>query len=292
MLIKPKLMLIEECVYRRMEHYHFSDDYYYSAYGYQGEKLFNDTFPLNDNYIQRFNLTMQHYYHHFEVDRLIITGETIYALDVKGHHRTYKNEREVWRKDGKTIKSPISQYKQMKEGMESLKQMLGLPHQVVCKMVFIQPGFDIDVKEEGVLLFKDIKYLMKHLHSEHPVGKIELDVLNYFETIQKPISLYERRPEFDMNNIQSGILCEVCGMSITLGDNKDKNVSCIICNQVKTKEEWVYTALMELELLLNRGITITEANKWIGRRHRNIVRRVLNKHFVSNNEYYKSAKKA
>jgi len=81
-------------------------------------------------------------------------------------------------------------------------------------------------------------------------------------------------------------------MSITLGDNKDKNVSCIICNQVKTKEEWVYTALMELELLLNRGITITEANKWIGRRHRNIVRRVLNKHFVSNDEYYKSAKKA
>ena len=285
-------MLIEECVYRRMEHYHFSDDYHYSAYGYQGEKLFNDTFPLNDNYIQRFNLTMQHYYHHFEVDRLIITGETIYALDVKGHHRTYKNEGEVWRKDGKTIKSPISQYKQMKEGMESLKQMLGLPHQVVCKMVFIQPGFDIDVKEEGMLLFKDIKYLMKHIHSEHPVGKIELDVLNYFETIQKPISLYERRPEFDMNNIQSGILCEVCGMSITLGDNKDKNVSCIICNQVKTKEEWVYTALMELELLLNRGITITEANKWIGRRHRTNVRRVLNKHFVSNNEYYKSAKKA
>lgn len=292
MLIKPKLMLIEECVYRRMENYHFSDDYYYSAYGYQGEKLFNDTFPLNDHYIQRFNLTMQHYYHHFEVDRLIITGETIYALDVKGHHRTYKNEGEVWRKDGKTIKSPISQYKQMKEGMESLKQMLGLPHQVVCKMVFIQPGFDIDVKEEGMLLFKDIKYLMKHIHSEHPAGKIELDTLNYFETIQKPISLYERRPEFDMNNMQSGILCEVCGMSITLGDNKDKNVSCIICNQVKTKEEWVYTALMELELLLNRSITITEANKWIGRRHRNIVRRVLNKHFVSNNEYYKSAKKA
>lgn len=54
----------------------------------------------------------------------------------------------------------------------------------------------------------------------------------------------------------------------------------------------MYTALMELELLLNRGITITEANKWIGRRHRNIVRRVLNKHFVSNDEYYKSAKKA
>lgn len=43
--------------------------------------------------------------------------------------------------------------------------------------------------------------------------------------------------------------------------------------------ELVRDNLIELEVLLDRPITLSEANKWIGRAQRNIPKRVLERNF-------------
>jgi len=125
------------------------------------------------------------------------------------------------------------------------------------------------------------------IKNEKSVGKLEMEMKQYFEQIHKPISLYKQRPIFNMKDVTPGILCDVCGMKIDLGKGNGRIVHCQCCTQSKYKEEWILFALEELQILLNRGISKIEATKWIGRSHRNIVKRVLEKYFILEGDMYK-----
>lgn len=286
MIRKPEIMLLEESLHRRLGKYAFSEDYHYVQYGYDGEQMFKEKFPLSLSYIQLFNICLKHHQHHFEVDRMIITGESIYAFDVKSYHRTFHNEGGVWRKEGKSIKSPMGQYEQMKEGMQALMHYMGTHHNIVCKMIFIQPSFSIDQREADIVFFKEIKDIMCGIKNEKSVGKLEMEMKQYFEQIQKPISLYKQRPIFNMKDVTPGILCDVCGMKIGLGKGNGMYTKCSCCETRKSKEEWIRFALQEYQILVNRPINYTESVRWIGRAHRNLVKKVLEKHFNCTNGMY------
>lgn len=109
--------------------------------------------------------------------------------------------------------------------------------------------------------------------NEKRVGKLEMEMKQYFEQIHKPISLYKQRPIFNMKDVTSGILCDVCGMKIDLGKGNGMYTKCSCCEIRKSKEEWIRFALQEYQILVNRSINYTESVRWIRRAHRNLVKK-------------------
>ncbi|RAK49758.1 hypothetical protein BHX94_04900 [Macrococcoides bohemicum] len=106
--------------------------------------------------------------------------------------------------------------------------------------------------------------------------------------IYRPISLYDRRPNFNFKDVKRGLQCTECGLEINVICDKTKAIVCKGCLKRMKKVELIRDNLIELEVLLNRPITTKDAHRWVGRELRHTTKRVLEKYFnkVDDRYYY------
>lgn len=285
MLQPPLMMMLEDALKKRIERYVYSDDYHFVSYGFAGEKQFFNTFPIAEHHIELFNVVLKYYGTSFEVDRLVITGETIYAFDIKNHSGQYIVDGETWTKNHKNIKSPVSQFDVLEKGMHHIVSHTDIPHRVVCKMIFINKTFTINRDVHGLVTYFDIHPIMRKMRGELPCGDFETKIKNYLLQLSVPNTLSKQRPQYDITKVRGGVTCLQCEGEMEMPKD-ERSAICSICGSKFKKEKLILQALIEYELLLNRGFTMREAHSWIGRPFRNITKRVIKKHFVCQNDFY------
>lgn len=285
---KPKALMLEEALYRRLAGYNFSDDYYYVNSGYEGEVLFLQKFPIKDCHLQLFNITLQVDNTKFEIDRAIITGDGIYAFDVKNYGKGYEIINNDWYKNKNIIKNPMTQYNGMKNGLNTIAKLMTLPHDIYCYTVFIKKEFNINQKLEGILLYNEIHQTFRKIHNDKPVSQLDKKLLTHIESNHIPLTFHNRRPQFDIRNIEFGLKCMNCNSSILKFENNARSIVCSSCLSKTTKIELILNNLIDLDIIIARPFSTKEAHKWIGTDYRNITLRVLNQYFISteNDEYY------
>ncbi|WP_414044243.1 nuclease-related domain-containing protein [Macrococcus sp. EM39E] len=286
MIQPPRMVVLEDILKRRLFQYEYSEDYYRSYYGYLGELQFLKEFPVEDKYIQLFNICLEFEGQVFEVDRLILTGEKLFAFDVKNYYGAYVHEGMTWRKAGFSLKNPEGQFEVMDETLMYLIEWMGTRHKVESKMVFINKSFSINQNVNGMVKYYDIGRLMKTVGACASAGQLEYDMARYFKKIHRPIRLHDRRPNFNFEEVKGGVQCTSCGVEIELDRSKAKTITCKGCLKTTSKVDLVRENLIELETLLNRPITLCESNHWIGRAHRNLTKRVLEKYFNKSDDRY------
>ncbi|WP_158554306.1 nuclease-related domain-containing protein [Macrococcoides goetzii] len=269
-----------------MTDYRFSDAYYRVQHGFLGELKFFNLFKIAQGHLELFNININVDGYQFEVDRLIITGEAIYAFDVKHYSAPCVDESEYWRNKYSSFKSPMSQFTIMKDGLKVYVHYHQLTHRLVCKLVFISEHFYIDRKTDEILYFKDIAPLFRAMKQERVVSAFEFTIQKHLMGLHRPINYYNLRPEFNMDTLRKGIICERCAMQIDFGQSSKRLVCCEACGNAKTKEKWIRQTLTELALLLNRPFSAKEAYKWTGRSNRHITKRVLDKYFEKIDDHY------
>ena len=273
-------------MFRRLKDYRFSDTYYRIQHGFLGELKFSNIFKVSQDHLELFNINIDIAGYQFEVDRLIITGESIYVFDVKHYALPCRDEVEYWSNKFNSFKSPMPQFRMMKDGFSVYVDYHQLSHRLVCKMVFINEHFYIDRKTEVMLYFKDIAPLFSVIKQERIAGNFERAIQNHLFSLHRPIEQYNLRPLFNIMDVQRGVICEICAKPIDLSNTTKRIVMCDACGNAKTKEKWIQHTLFELALLLNRPFTAKEAYKWTGRSNRHTTKRVLDKYYDKNEENY------
>lgn len=286
MIQPPRIVVLEDILKRRMHGYEYSEDYHKSYYGYLGELQFLREFPVEDKFIQLFNICLEFEGQAFEVERMILTGDKIFAFDVKNYFGTYDYEGMTWRKPGFSLKNPEAQFEVMDETLCKLIKWMETGHKVESKMVFINKGFSINHQVNGMIKYYDISRVMKTVGASAPVGQLEFDMARYFKKNHRPIRLHDRRPNFNFEAVKSGVQCTSCGLEVELDRSKAKTITCKGCLKTKSKVDLVRENLIELEMLLNRPLTLSKSNHWIGRAHRNLTKRVLEKYFNKSDARY------
>ncbi|MGK0554696.1 NERD domain-containing protein [Macrococcus capreoli] len=279
MIQPPRIVVLEDILKRRLPTYEYSEDYHRSYYGYLGEVQFLKEFPVDEAYVQLFNMCIEYDKQRFEIDRLVLTGDKIFAFDVKNYFGNFQYDEYYWKKSGGSIKNPEPQFVTMDSTFSGLIDFMNTGHSVHSNMIFINKGFSIDRKVDGVVKYYDIGRVMKRIGECAPAGSLERKMAHFFTDIHRPIELHQRRPNFNFKKVKSGIQCTRCGLSVTIEADKCKNIVCKGCLKRNTKMELVRENLVELEVLLDRPITLSEANKWIGRAQRNITKHVLERNF-------------
>ncbi|MCG7419036.1 NERD domain-containing protein [Macrococcus epidermidis] len=286
MIQPPRIVVLEDILKRRLPSYEYSEDYHRSYYGYLGELQFLNEFPVEDKYIQLFNICIEFEGQSFEVDRMILTGEKIFAFDVKNYFGKFVNEGMVWKKPGFSIKNPEAQFMTMHETLTGLIQWMETGHSVESKMIFINKGFSFQNKVIDMVKYYDIGQVMKSVGECAAAGELESRMASYFNDIHRPISLYDRRPNFNFEKVKRGLQCTKCGLEINIICDKTKAIVCKGCLKRMKKMELIRDNLIELEVLLNRPITTKDAHRWVGRELRNTTYRVLEKYFKKDGEKY------
>lgn len=285
MLRPPRTMMLEDALKKRLPGYRYSEDYYFVNYGYLGEQKFVNTFPIKSYHIELFNVVLKYYGTSFEVDRLVITGETIYAFDIKNHSGQYYIDGDTWTKNHKTIKSPTTQFDVLEKGMHQIIGNTDIPYDLVCKMVFINKTFTINKDIHGLVTFHEIHPIMQRMRSELPSGEYEQHIKNFFIKLSIPNTLNKQRPHFDIKQLKGGVTCLKCEGEIKMERGNSPTV-CPSCGSKMKKDNLILQALIEYELLVDRGFNMKEAHSWIGRNFRNITKRVIDKHFNCKDGYY------
>lgn len=286
MLRPPRMMILEDVLKKRLKDYSYSEDYYFVSYGFLGEQQFVNTFPIASHHIELFNIVLKYYGTSFEVDRLIITGESIYAFDIKNHSGQYNIDGETWTKHFKTIKSPTTQFDVLEKGMQQIIGGTDIPHQLVCKMIFINKTFTINKDIHGVVTYHEIHPIMRAMRNELPCGDVEHRIKNYFVNLSHPNTLNYKRPQFDITDIAGGVMCMKCEGKFDMERKNSQSTECPNCGHLSKKVDLIKNALVEYELLKDTGFTHKEAHQWIGIEYRNITNRVLKKYFDYKDGFY------
>ncbi|WP_414047521.1 nuclease-related domain-containing protein [Macrococcus equi] len=279
MIQPPRIVVLEDILKRRLNDFEYSEEYHRSYYGYVGEKQFLKEFPIEDKYIQLFNLCIEFNGQSFEIDRLVLTGNKLFAFDVKNYFGSYEYDELIWRKSGFSLKNPQAQFINMHETFSAKIDWMDVGHEVVSKMIFINKGFSINKKIHDMIQYYDIGKIMKEINECEPAGELERDMAAYFKKKHKPIRLHERRPEFNFDDIRIGVQCSSCSLEHEIDQSKKKTIVCKGCLKRMNKVDLIRENLIELEVLLNRPFSITEANRWVGRAHRNRTKFILENNF-------------
>ncbi|QIH77645.1 hypothetical protein GTN30_03105 [Macrococcoides canis] len=279
MVKKPKNLILEEALHRRLSHYVFSDDYYYTSIGYEGELLFAQRFPIQNHHIELYNINLHTGAHKFEIDRLIITGESIYAFDVKNYKNKYKSHGKTWNTKLTEISSPEVKFNTIDIAMKQLLFSLNIPHKYATFFAFINRQFYIDIPFKGLITYNEISTIFNKIHSEKPVTDKEKLIRNYFIDAHRPLSFHDKRPNFNIKHVKKGLKCINCNSSNIDMRYSKKTCKCRDCLTKYSKNEMVLNSLLDLDIIIGRPFSIKEAHKWIGTDFRNLTNNVLKDHF-------------
>ncbi|GER68495.1 hypothetical protein BpJC7_11410 [Weizmannia acidilactici] len=281
---EPQELLVFQSLDRRMELTEKDKQYYWNLKkGFEGEcrfdswteKLECDCLVLNDLRLSVNNTT-------FQIDALIITGETIYLFEVKNYEGDFYYERERLYKNKSEINNPLIQLKRSESLFRQLLHSLGFDMPVTASIVFIHPEFTLyQAPLNAPFIFPtQIKRYFKHLNAL--TSKLNSKHKKFAERLlslhMEELS-FTKLPRYEFEQLRKGIVCATCG-SFSCGV-QGRMVICEECGHREIGGIAIMRSIKEFRMLFpDEKLTSETIGEWckiIDSKRR--ISRVLEKHF-------------
>lgn len=235
--------------------------------GDEGERYFDsltgaltcDCFVLNDLRLSCNNAT-------FQIDALMITGETIYLFEVKNYKGDFYYERDrIFTKNNKSeINNPLLQVKRCESLFRQLILSLGFDMPVSASVVFVNPEFTLyQAPLSAPLIFpsqlkrymKDLNAIYAKLSGKHRRLAEKLSSLHIEE------SSFLHLPKYEYDQLRKGIVCDTCSsFSCAV---KGRSMICEDCGHAESVEAAVLRSVREFRMLFpERKITTNDIFDW------------------------------
>ncbi|RGR82279.1 nuclease-related domain-containing protein [Heyndrickxia coagulans] len=233
--------------------------------GDEGERYFDsltgaltcDCFVLNDLRLSCNNAT-------FQIDALMITGETIYLFEVKNDEGNFYYDRDrIFTKNKSEINNPLLQVKRCESLFRQLILSLGFDMPVSASVVFVNPEFTLyQAPLSAPFIFpsqlkrmKDLNAIYAKRSGKHRRLAEKLSSLHIEE------SPFLHFPKYRYDQLRKGIFCATCGsFSCAV---KGRSVICEDCGQAESVEAAVLRSVREFRMLFpERKITTNDIFDW------------------------------
>lgn len=238
------------------------------AKGYEGEVLLdarmkhlsNDWLMINDLRLD-YNKTV------FQIDKLLISSEKMYALEVKnleGDYAIKGNGKWVSVSSDTEIKNPLHQVNRSEIYLQKVTKELGINIPIESALIFINPDFFLynAPLDQPIIYPHQLKRLIKRLGNRPPgYTDSHINFARKLASMHLEDSPYTRLPEYHYNELKKGVICKGCG-SFEL-EGKKHSFTCKKCGKTESVTSSVLSAMEEVHLLFpERKITTNLVHDW------------------------------
>ncbi|MEB1805967.1 MAG: NERD domain-containing protein [Bacillaceae bacterium] len=266
--------------------------YYHSLdKGFQGELQFDyliknlrsDILILND-------LLFEHNHTIFQIDSLLITGESIFLIEVKNYDGDYYIEGEKWyplttTEIKREVKNPLLQLKRTESMFIQLLHHLGfssITSTVKSQLVFVNPNFFLyhAPLQLPIIFPTQIQRFINNLGdmSAKKNRDIHHKLVDSLVSIHLNNSPYNRLPQYNFDQLKKGIPCKKCSSFIN-----EFTHSILICQKCGFHEKTSAAVLRCVEeyalLFPDHRITKTAIYDWCNIVPTYSIRKILSRHF-------------
>lgn len=285
---KSKSLKTLECLNARMELPVKEKQYFmYLKKGYEGELYFDELLSRcpNDWIIVK-DLLLEVNNSYFQIDTLLITGETVYLFEIKNYEGDFFIKSDSWYSlSGIEIKNPYFQLKRSESLFRRMLQNIGYKSTVEAYLIFVNPEFTLyetplnvpfifptqlnrflqKLQTESLKLNKSHRKFAKQLLSRH---------IN-----EPPVSLL---PAYDFTSLKKGITCASCHSF--LAPSRSRKYICKICGYEEKSEQAIIRNIEQFKLLFpNKKVTTNVIYEWCEIIHtKKTIQRILSKKYQRN----------
>lgn len=289
--IKPKTLLIRECLSRRMVFTKEEQDIFYNqGKGFDGEgqwdlrtgKLICDCLVLNDLFLEVKGNS-------FQIDALLLANNKIYLYDVKNFEGTfYYEDGQMFFPSGKEIKNPFRQLETAASSLRRLLQQLGYSYPIEMAVVFINPTFVLfQAPLDLPVLFLpqlDVHFQMLN-RIRTPITARQKRLAEKLCSLHIKESRFEKRPVYHYEDVRKGACCARC-KSFSLFET-GHYCACRECGHRERTAELILRHVSEFQLLFPElKITTRSIQEWCQIIKNPLkIQRVLKRTFTSTGRY-------
>jgi hypothetical protein len=241
------------------------------------KKLSNDWLILNDLLLES-NSTI------FQIDSLLIFGNTIYLIEVKNFEGDFYIENEKWYTLAKKeIKNPLEQLNKNESLLRRLLQDLGITASIESYLIFVNPEFHLyhASKNLPIIYPTQLNRFFKKLNEKTPSWKKGQSILaEKFLSLHLKENPYFRLPVYSYDLLKKGIFSRCCHSFNNVELQGDKIV-CKNCNEHENVENAILRIVQEITILFpKQKITTNVVQEWCGIvKSKKRIQRVLSKNF-------------
>jgi len=244
----------------------YKQHYFNLKKGYEGEMLFDslteklqcECLILNDLLLEVNNTI-------FQIDSIIITGETIYLYEVKNYEGDYYYESDsLYKKPRLETLNPLHQLIRSKSLLHKLLLNLGFNLPITGSVVFINPNFTLYQAplDKPIIFPTQVKnHLSKLSKISSKITEKHKNLADQLLSLHITDSPYEKIPPYDYNQLRKGMICPKChSFSVTVGIKK---CICRECGYEELVESSVLKGVKEFKILFpNEKITTILIHDW------------------------------
>lgn len=259
--------------------------YFILKKGYEGEVIFDSfTFNLDSQFFILNDLLLQIHNSTFQIDKLIISQETIIPCDVKyieGDY-FYKDGDFHNKTTGKKINNPLHQLDRCETLLRQFLQKFGFQFYVEGYIVFNHPSFFLyqAPMNDKIIYCPQLNSFLKTIGkkpsrlNERHRKLAELLVREHMRE-----SSFSQLPPYNYDRVRKGVTCSICD-SFNLKSSK-KKLFCMDCGNEEDIESAVVRNIGELKFLFpDRRITRSNVYDWCRlEEHKRKIRRILIKNY-------------
>lgn len=243
------------------------ENYYWKLEkGFEGEQKFNvfldnltiDAILLNDLLFEKGS-------NHFQLDKVLITQDTVYVFEVKNYEGDYYIDRDTWFSPAKKeVTDPLNQLKRSKNLFQPILRELGCKPSLESYLIFINPQFYLyHAPLNPIFVFPtQINRLIKQLNTK--TSKLNSHHYNLAErliALHIQESTYSRVPEYRFDKLKKGIICRNCFTFMNFMNRK--TLDCYRCGFTEGVISAVIRSVEEFKIMFpGRKITTRAIHEW------------------------------
>ncbi|QGH33084.1 NERD domain-containing protein [Gracilibacillus salitolerans] len=286
-LKKPHELLIYEALLSRIPFSKKEESYFHNLkLGYEGEEKFEQLLKekIDDQFIVISDLWLEVHTTTFQIDSILLTGDTLCFFDVKNYPGNYIHAEKRWYKlPQKEINNPLLQLKRNETLMRQILLELNVDLAVDSYDVFINPEFTLyQAPVNKQLIFPtQIPKFIKELVAKPPITSLQHSLAK--QLIARDLGKYPhpRIPTYEYHQLTKGFRCgKCCRLTVYI---EGRNCVCSKCQQVEPVHGALLQNIEELRLLFpDKKLTTNLVYDWCGGGYsKKSIKRFLEKNFRS-----------
>lgn len=265
--------------------------YLYNEKGFEGECLFDGHLKrLSNDWVIINDLRMEHNNSEFQIDSLLISGRTIFPIEVKYLEGDYQIRDHLWYKvSGREIKNPLLQMERNATLLRTLLQDLKFNLPIEPYLVFNHPTFTLyNASLDPHIIFPTQldRFIEKLILKSSNLGEKHYALAKKLVSMHMDESRHSKLPDYAYEQLKKGILCSSCRSLNTM--LSERKIVCVECGGKENFDLAILRSVREFILLFpERKITTSNIQDWCGGVSHRAIKRVLLKYFrpIGQNRY-------
>ncbi|WP_240376111.1 nuclease-related domain-containing protein [Bacillus piscicola] len=251
--------------------------------GFEGEKKFDQLLtPLSGKFLGLGDLLFDHNQTLFQIDTLLLSGDSIYLFDVKTFEGDYTFEEDHWHSSsGVETRNPIHQLHRSESLLRQLLRHLRLDLPIVSYAVFVHSEFTLYQAKPSLplILPTQLAHYVRKWHTEFsPPDQKYTQLAERLRSLHVEKSPYRRTPNYEYQQLRKGVVCENCPTFMRF---IKKFFHCPACKTLEPLEKAVIRSIHDFALLFPEAtITTNVIYEWCNVvRSKRTIQKVLRNNF-------------